>query len=49
MEKARLEAKAQQMGLDNVRFPMQPREKYLAVLHASDIGLVTLQWKSEPP
>jgi len=43
VERPRLEAKARQMSLDNVRFlPMQPREKYPAVLHASDIGLVTL-------
>ncbi len=50
VEKARLEAKAQQMGLDNVRFlPMQPREKYPAVLHASDIGLVTLHAEVKTP
>ena len=50
VEKARLEAKAQQMGLDNVRFlPMQPREKYPAVLHASDIGLVTLHAEVRTP
>lgn len=50
VEKARLEAKARQIGLDNVRFlPMQPREKYPAVLHASDIGLVTLHAEVRTP
>jgi glycosyltransferase involved in cell wall biosynthesis len=50
VERPRLEAKAQQMGLDNVRFlPMQPREKYPAVLHASDIGLVTLHAEVRTP
>jgi len=35
VEKARLEARARQMGLCNVRFlPMQPRGRYPAVLHA---------------
>ncbi|MGB9872507.1 MAG: glycosyltransferase [Anaerolineae bacterium] len=50
VEKARLEAKARQMGLDNVRFlPMQPREKYPAVLHASDASLVTLHAQVRTP
>jgi colanic acid biosynthesis glycosyl transferase WcaI len=50
VEKARLEAKAQQMGLDNVRFlPMQPREKYPAVLHASDVCLATLHAEVKTP
>lgn len=50
VEKPRLEAKARQMGLDNVRFlPMQPREKYPAVLHASDVSLVTLHAEVRTP
>jgi colanic acid biosynthesis glycosyl transferase WcaI len=50
VEKARLEAKARQMEPCNVRFlPMQPREKYPAVLHASDIGLVTLHAEVRTP
>jgi glycosyltransferase involved in cell wall biosynthesis len=50
VERPRLEAKARQMGLNNVRFlPMQPREKYPAVLHASDIGLVTLHAEVRTP
>jgi len=43
VEKARLQLKAKEMELKNVKFlPMQPREKYPSILHASDIGLVTL-------
>ncbi|MGC8810748.1 MAG: glycosyltransferase family 4 protein [bacterium] len=50
VEKARLEAKTRQIGLDNVRFlPMQPREKYPAVLHASDASLVTLHAQVRTP
>jgi colanic acid biosynthesis glycosyl transferase WcaI len=50
VERPRLEAKARQMGLNNVRFlPMQPREKYPAVLHASDIGLATLHAEVRTP
>jgi glycosyltransferase involved in cell wall biosynthesis len=50
VERPRLEAKARQMGLNNVRFlPMQPREKYPAVLHALDIGLVTLHAEVRTP
>jgi colanic acid biosynthesis glycosyl transferase WcaI len=50
VERPRLKAKVHQMGLDNVRFlPMQPREKYPAVLHASDIGLVTLHAEVRTP
>jgi len=50
VERPRLEAKARQMGLVNVRLlPMQPREKYPAVLHASDIGLVTLHAEVRTP
>jgi glycosyltransferase involved in cell wall biosynthesis len=38
------------LGLDNVRFlPMQPREKYPEVLHASDVCLVTLHKKVKTP
>jgi glycosyltransferase involved in cell wall biosynthesis len=50
VEKERLEAKAREMALDNVRFlPMQPRERYPAVLHASDVGLATLHAHVETP
>jgi len=50
VERPRLEAKARQMGLNNVRFlPMQPREKYPAVLHASDVGLATLYAEVRTP
>jgi len=50
VERPRLEAKARQMGLNNVRFlPMQPREKYPAVLHASDVGLATLHAEVRTP
>jgi len=50
VEKYRLEDKARKMGLTNVRFlPMQPREKYPAVLHASDICLVTLHAEVKTP
>lgn len=50
VEKERLEAKAQSMALTNVRFlPMQPREKYPAVLHASDVSLTTLHGQVSTP
>ncbi|MGQ9854624.1 MAG: glycosyltransferase family 4 protein [Candidatus Oleimicrobiaceae bacterium] len=50
VEKARLQTKARQMGLANVRFlPMQPRERYPSVLHASDVCLVTLHDKVKTP
>ncbi|MEA3375881.1 MAG: glycosyltransferase family 4 protein [Chloroflexota bacterium] len=40
----RLRQKAALMALDNVRFlPMQPRESYPELLHASDVGLATLR------
>lgn len=40
VEKCRLESKAKEMSLSNVRFlPMQPRDEYPAILHASDICL----------
>ena len=43
VETLRLKEQAVAMGLSNVRWlPMQPREKYPAVLHASDASLVTL-------
>jgi colanic acid biosynthesis glycosyl transferase WcaI len=50
VEKERLEAKADEMALNNVRFlPMQPRERYPSVLHASDVGLATLHAGVETP
>lgn len=50
VEKPRLETKARQMGLDNVRFlPMQPRDRYPAVLYASDICLTTLHAEVRTP
>lgn len=49
-EKARLEGKAQRMELPNVQFlPMQPRHRYLAVLHASDVSLATLRTEVTTP
>ena len=43
VKKPHLELRAQQMNLSNVRFlPLQPRKGYPAVLHASDVCLVTL-------
>jgi len=50
VEKERLEAKAREMMLSNVRFlPMQPRERYPSVLHASDICLTTLRAQVTSP
>jgi colanic acid biosynthesis glycosyl transferase WcaI len=50
VEKPRLEAKAQEMGLKNVRFlPMIPREEYAEMLQASDVGLVTLHANVKTP
>lgn len=50
VEKARLWKKARDMALDNVRFvPMQPKERYPAVLHASDLGLATLHADVKTP
>jgi glycosyltransferase involved in cell wall biosynthesis len=49
-EKARLEGKAQRMELSNVQFlPMQPRHRYSAVLHASDVSLATLRTEVTTP
>jgi len=43
VRRAHLEARTKQMKLSNVRFlPMQPRDEYPAVLHASDVCLATL-------
>lgn len=50
VERKRLERKAKRMGLTNVRFlPMQPRDKYPAVLQASDVSLATLRREVETP
>jgi len=50
VEKERLEKKAAGMGLPNVRFiPMQPRDKYPTVLHASDVCLATLHKEVKTP
>ena len=50
VEKPRLEARQRQMDLANVRFlPMQPRERYPEVLHASDISLATLRADVKTP
>lgn len=50
VETPRLKEKAEGMALDNVRFlPMQPRERYPEVLHASDVGLATLHADVETP
>lgn len=50
VEKPRLEQKARKMGLTNVRFlPMQPRDRYPAVLQASDVCLTTLRASVKTP
>lgn len=50
VEKARLEDKAQGMRLSNVQFlPMQPRQRYADVLHASDVSLATLRAEVATP
>ena len=50
VERTRLETKAQQMNLSNLRFlPMQPRDEYPSILHASDVCLVTLHAKVKTP
>ena len=50
VEKERLQRKAQGYGLDNVVWlPMQPRERYPLVLHASDVGLATLRADVKTP
>lgn len=50
VEKPRLERKAREMGLSNVRFlPMQPRDRYPEVLHASDVCLATLHAEVKTP
>jgi glycosyltransferase involved in cell wall biosynthesis len=44
VEKPRLEKKARQLSLTNVRFlPLLPRDEYAAALTASDVGLSTLR------
>jgi len=44
VEKERLVAKSKELGLDNVIWlPIQPRDRYPSVLHASDVGLATLR------
>jgi len=50
VEKERLQRKAEERRLANVRFlPMQPRDRYPAVLQASDISLATLHKEVETP
>ena len=50
VEKSRLEQKTQDMGLSHVQFlPMQPRHRYPAVLHASDVSLATLHTEVTTP
>ncbi|MEJ2750763.1 MAG: glycosyltransferase family 4 protein, partial [Anaerolineae bacterium] len=50
VEKERLVAKSQAMGLTNVSWlPMQPRERYPSILHASDVGLATLHTEVKTP
>lgn len=50
VEKERLEQKALDLELTGVKFvPMQPRDKYPAVLHASDVGLATLHADVKTP
>ena len=50
VEKDRLVAKSQAMGLKNVTWlPMQPRDRYPLVLHSSDAGLTTLHAQVRTP
>jgi len=50
LEKARLEKKAEELNLKNVKFlPLQPRGRYPDVLNASDVSLVTLKKKVKTP
>jgi glycosyltransferase involved in cell wall biosynthesis len=50
VEKPGLEKMAQDLNLTNVTFlPMQPKEEYLNVLHASDLCLVTLRKEVKTP
>lgn len=50
VEKARLEHRTAEMALRNVRFlPMQPRQRYSALMHASDVCLVTLRAEVRTP
>jgi glycosyltransferase involved in cell wall biosynthesis len=50
VEASRLKHRARVMGLEKARFiPMQPRERYPAVLHASDVGLATLHGDVHTP
>ncbi len=50
VEKERLVRKGQEMGLENVVWlPMQPREVYPSLLHASDVGLATLHAQVKTP
>jgi glycosyltransferase involved in cell wall biosynthesis len=50
VEKARLVDKSEAMNLENVHWmPMQPRERYPAILHASDVGLATLHADVQTP
>lgn len=50
VEKERLVQKSQQLKLDNVAWlPMQPRERYPSILHASDVGLATLHAEVKTP
>lgn len=50
VEKERLLHKSQTLQLDNVIWqPMQPREKYPALVHASDVGLATLRADVKTP
>jgi len=50
VERSRLETKALQMGLHNILFlSLETRDRYPAVLHASDVCLVTLHAKVKTP
>lgn len=49
-EKKNLERKARTLGLNNVMFvPIQPWEKYLEVLRASDVSLINLKKELSTP
>jgi len=50
VKKEHLERKAEELNLENVKFlPMQPRECYPEILHASDVSLATLRREVRTP
>ena len=50
MEKARLQRRVEELGLQNVRFlPFVSKEKYPELVAAADVGLVTLKKSMKTP